>query len=202
MSVVNAKELKQLAVSIAALEVIESDGLIGVTHSKVARKASVSRAWIYEYIGKEKSALIEYAADVLASHFARTKLTDLPKTKDELELQLEEGADFLFTSVELTPVIVKLYFRFRGTSNPIGEVIQKHEKQWLATASKTLTEVLGMPKEHAALLAEFILTIRMGFAHRLATSKNKVDARARAKQTFGHLHAFLSVATSVDDRDR
>lgn len=39
----NPKEEKQLAVSLAVLEVIEAHGLLGVTHSKVARKAGVSR---------------------------------------------------------------------------------------------------------------------------------------------------------------
>lgn len=199
VSAENSKERKQLAVSIAALEVIESDGLGGVTYSKVARKAGVSRAWIYEYIGSEKSELIEYAAEVLAGHFARIKLTELPKTRADLEIQLEEGIDFLFTSVELTPVIARLYFRFRGTSNPIGEVIQKHEKQWLAKASKTLVEILGMPKEQAGLLAEFVLTLRMGFAHRFATSKNKAEAKVRAKQSFSFLHALLFGATDTPD---
>ena len=42
------KEAKGLAVSIAILEIIESEGLLGVTHSKVARKSKVSRAWIYQ----------------------------------------------------------------------------------------------------------------------------------------------------------
>lgn len=192
MSAVNSKEQKQLAVSVAVLEVIESEGLLGVTHSKVSRRAGVSRAWIYEYIGKEKSALIEYAAEVLASHFARAKMTELPKSKSDLEAQLKEGIDFLLTSTEQMPVISRLYFRFRGTENPLGAVIQKHEKLWLASASKTLVEVLKLQKEQAALLAELVLTLRMGFAHRLATAKKKAEARARAQQTFDHIHALLS----------
>lgn len=197
MSALSTKEQKQIAVSVAVLEVIESDGLSGVTHSKVSRRAGVSRAWIYEYIGKEKSGLVEFAAEVLAGHFARINIVELPKTRAELELQLQEGLDFLMKSVESTPVTIRLYFRFRGTSNPIGDVIQKHETQWLQKASKTLNSVLGLPKEQALLLAEFVLTVRMGFAHRLVTSKNKADAGARAKQTFNYIHALLSEVTSA-----
>ncbi|MBN8541904.1 MAG: TetR family transcriptional regulator [Deltaproteobacteria bacterium] len=195
MSAISSKEQKQLSVSIAALEVIEAEGLGGVTHSKVARKAGVSRAWIYEYIGNEKSALIEYAADVLASHFARVKLTEIPKTKADLQRLAEEGTDFLFTSVDLNPVIIQLYFRYRGTRNPIGEVILKHEKQWLSKSTKTLVDILGLTKEQAELLTEFILTMRMGYAHRVATSKNTDDVHVRAKQTFQFLFSLVSGLT-------
>jgi len=188
----NTKEDKQFAVSIAILEVIEKDGLLGVTHSKVARKSKVSRAWIYEYIGKEKSALVEFAAEVFASHFARAKLTELPKTKSELENRLKEGTDFLFTSVSLSPVVIKLYFRFRGTNNPIGDVIQKHEKQWLGSASKTLFEVLHMPQKQASILAELMLILRLGFAHRFATSAKPEESRQRAKTVFTYIHSMLS----------
>ena len=190
----NTKEGKQLAVSIAVLEVVEKEGLLGVTHSKVARKSKVSRAWLYEYIGKEKSALIEFAAEVFAGHFARAKLTDFPKSREELERHLKEGIDFLFDSVELSPVIIKLYFRFRGTDNPIGQVIQKYESQWLKAASKTAINVLGMPAEHTDLLAELVLTLRLGFAHRFATSAQPEKTRARAKMTLDFIYSLLANA--------
>lgn len=187
----NTKEDKQLAVSVAILEVIEREGLLGVTHSKVSRRSGVSRAWIYEYIGKEKSALIEFAAEVLASHFARAQMMDLPKTKAELERQLKEGTDFLFDSIELSPVIIKLYFRFRGTENPIGLVIEKHENQWLSGAAKTAMEVLHLPEEQAVIVSELILTLRLGFAHRFATSTQPEEFQERAKQTLNFIHQLV-----------
>ena len=188
------KESKQLAVSVAILEIIESDGLLGVTHSKVSRKSKVSRAWIYEYIGKEKAALIEYGADVFAGHISRVNLTELPKTKEELQKRIKEGVGFLFDSVEMNPVIIKLFFRFRGTSNTVGKVIQKHEKQWLTSATKTLTDVMGLPADQAALVAELILTLRLGFAHRIATSSNTRQARERAESLFNVIHAMVAGA--------
>lgn len=188
----NPKEEKQLAVSAAILEVIERDGLLGVTHSKVSRRSKVSRAWIYEYLGKEKSGLIEFAAEVFASHFARANISTFPKTRAELERQLQEGVDFLFNSVELNPVVIKLYFRFRGTQNPIGMVIQKYEKQWLAGAAKTAVDVLHLPAEQAAIIAELILTLRLGFAHRYATSASPIESREGARKTFEFIHSLLN----------
>lgn len=188
------KEIKRLAVSIAILEVIESDGLLGVTHSKISRKSNVSRAWIYEYIGNEKSALIEFGADVFAGHMARVALVELPKTKESLHLQMKEGVGFLFDSVEQNPLIIKLYFRFRGTANPVGKVIQKYEKQWLENATKTIVAILGLSNDQASLLAEAMLTLRLGFAHRVATSSDVKKSRERAETIFNLIQAMATEA--------
>lgn len=187
----NTKENKQLAVSLAILEVIEKEGLLGVTHSKVSRKSKVSRAWIYEYIGKEKNALIEYGADVFAGHIARVKLKDLPTSQEELALQLKEATQFLFDETELNPIIVKLYFKFRGTSNEVGKVIQKYERDWLQGAVKTLTAVQCLPVDQATLLAELVLTLRLGFAHRIATSSSSKKARENAERTLDLIYMIL-----------
>lgn len=180
----SSKEIKQLAVSIAILELIESEGLLRVTHSKVSRKSKVSRAWIYEYIGKEKSQLIEFGADVFAGYLARVGLKDLPHTKEELQIQIKEGVRFLFDSVEQNPLIIKLFFRFRGTPNAVGKVIQKYEKQWLENATKTVTTILGLPFDQACLLAESMLVLRLGFAHRIVSSSNFRQSRERAETVF------------------
>lgn len=192
----STKEIKQLAVSIAILEIIESEGLLKVTHSKVSRKSKVSRAWIYEYIGKEKSELIEFGADVFAGHMARVSLVDLPKTKDALQAQLKDGIKFLFDSVEQTPLIIKLFFRYRGTANPVGKVIQKYEKQWLENATKTIASVLGLPSDQASLLAESMLTLRLGFAHRVATSSDTRKSRERAETIFDLIQTMASEGSS------
>lgn len=192
----STKEIKQLAVSIAILEIIEGDGLLGVTHSKVSRRSKVSRAWIYEYIGKEKSALIEFGADVFAGHLARVALVELPKTKDALHAQLIDGIRFLFDSAEQNPLIIKLFFRFRGTSNPVGKVIQKYENQWLENATTTIVTVIGLPTDHASLLAESMLTLRLGFAHRVATSSEVRQSRERAETVFSLIQAMASEAWS------
>lgn len=192
----SSKEIKQLAVSVAILEIIESDGLLGVTHSKVARKSKVSRAWIYEYIGKEKNSLIEFGADVFAAHLSRVALTAIPKTKEELKKQIEDGEKFLFDSVEQNPVIIKLYFRFRGTTNPVGKMIQKYETQWLKSAAKSVVEVLDLSPDSATLLVESILTLRLGFAHRVATSPDKQSARKNAENIFNFVQSMVSGALS------
>ncbi len=187
----STKEEKQIAVSKAVLELIEVDGLNGVTHSKVNRRSGVSRAWIYEYIGKDKNAFIEFAAETLASHFARIDL-ELPANKEQLSLRLNDAVNFVFDSVAKDPVLIKLYFRFRGAKNPLGQVIKKYEKKWLNNAIKSLIDILGLSVEQAALAAEFALTLRLGFAHRYATSENPQNSREQAEKIFEFVHGMMS----------
>jgi AcrR family transcriptional regulator len=186
----SSKEEKQRAISMATLEVIDKEGITGITYSKVARKSGVSRAWIYEYVGKDKKALIEFAADVLASHFSRARL-EIPKTKEELENQLKDAVDFLFESTIENPVLIKIYFRFRGTDNPLGEIIKKYEKHWLDSATKSGVNIFELPQDQAQLLAEILLTLRLGFAHRVATSAKPSEARKKAEGVFNLLHSYI-----------
>jgi AcrR family transcriptional regulator len=191
----NSKKEKQMAVSIATLQIIEKDGLSGVTHSKVARKSGVSRAWIYEYIGKDKNAFIEFAADTIAAHLARITI-DLPSDRKVLESQVKEGVQFLFNSVMNDPVFIKIYFRFRGTPNPIGDVIEKYENEWLKMAKVSAVKLIGASPKQAAMIADLVLVMRLGFAHRLATSKNPKVTREQAETIFEYVHGLAATFTS------
>lgn len=185
------KETKRLAVSIAILEVIEKEGVLGVTHSKISRKSGVSRAWIYEYIGKEKAELVEFGADVFAGYFTRSDVVGFPSEKNEIQKQLREGGQFLLETAASNPLIVKLYFKFRGSENSLGAVIQKYEKQWLKGAADALVKTLGVPSSEAEWMAESALTFRMAYAHRVATSKKSDKTRLNADTAFNWVHALM-----------
>lgn len=190
----SSKEQKQFAVSKAILEVIEKEGIAGLTHSKVARNAKVSRPWIYEYIGKEKNSLAEYAAEILSEHFARAKLAskDLPQTKESLLERLKDGVEFMLQEAEANPTVVKLYYRYRGSPNTLGKVIDKHERLWSKTAAKLLEDIYGLSKERSLQIVEFALTLRMGYAHKVITSKNRKAAKVATLHTFDAIHNLLT----------
>lgn len=191
MSVKNSKEDKQIAVSRAILEILEKDGFLGVTHSKISRKSGVSRAWIYEYIGKAKGDLVDFATDVFASYFSRTKMARFPKSKEDFLDQMGDGVHFLLDAAAQDPTVIKLYFRFRGTKTPVGDIIKKYEKIWLDGATKSAKEVFGFSAEQASLAAELMLTLRLGLGHRLATSSTPKETRARIEKIFSTIHQLI-----------
>lgn len=181
------KETKQFAVSVAILELINTDGLSGVTHSKVSRRSGVSRAWIYEYIGKEKPALIEFAANVFGAYITKADEGALPQSREALLKQLKEDTHFLFDAIGANPAIINLYFRFRGTDNPVGQVIAKYEKHWSRDAVEMFKSALKCSSREAEFLAEVLLTLRLGLTHRLATDKNPREARARLEEIIAQI---------------
>lgn len=175
------KSNKYFAVSRAILEIIEKGGSEKLSHSRIARLSKVSRAWIYEYMGKEKEDLVNIAAEVFGSYFTKTNTTLEVKTLEDLRTLLQEGQELAFQKNKDEPLIIKLYFRFRGTSTPIGVTIKKYEKHWLDFMSGNILRITGFSQEKALSIARAILILRLGCFHRIATSstpaKEVVEAR-------------------------
>lgn len=188
MNNVDTKSQKYFAVSRAILETIESEGPMHVTHSQVSRLSNVSRAWIYEYMGREREDLINVAADVFGSFFIKATTSIEVHTIKELKALLLEGQEISFQNVRAEPVIIKLYYRFRGTETPIGAVIKKYEKHWLEFITSHLERILKLEKEKAHNYALTILILRLGFYHRMATSSNPDKDYFDAKETIDLVH--------------
>ena len=85
---------------------------------------------------------------------SRLNVTKLPKNPDELRQRLKDGVGLIFDSTEVNSVVIKLLFRFRGTANPIGQIIKKFESRWIDVASKNLVDVLGITMTQATIFAE------------------------------------------------
>jgi hypothetical protein len=171
-------------------------GLSGVTHSKVARRSKVSRGWIYEYIGKEKSDLTRFAAEVFAEEFARVG-NNLPGSVGEIRQQLDDGIRFLFDCAMADPVIIRLYFRFRGANNALGKIIELHEEKWLTCAAGKLAVLTQLPSERCMHFANLMLALRLGACHQIVTSENPLATRQQVENTFCELHAFVEVGTQL-----
>ncbi|MBK7889616.1 MAG: hypothetical protein IPJ84_01830 [Bdellovibrionales bacterium] len=71
---------------------------------------------------------------------------------------------------------------------------KKYEKQWLENATKTIAAILGLPTDRASLLAETMLTLRLGFAHRVATASDVKKSRERAEAVFNLIQVMATEA--------
>lgn len=187
----DAKSKKYFAVSRAILEIIEKEGEENVTHSRIARLSQVSRPWIYEYMGREKKDLINVAAEVFGSFFAKASTTVEPHNVCELKALLLEGQEIAFQNIKAEPVIIKMYYRFRGTTKPIGLVIKKYEKHWLDVMSANLVRILNFDDQKALNISRAILTLRLGFYHRVATSSKPDSEIAMAREALDLIHAQI-----------
>ncbi|MDO9182140.1 MAG: hypothetical protein Q7U04_07015 [Bacteriovorax sp.] len=183
---INPKTEKYFTVSRVILETIEKDGLNNLTHSLISRKAQVSRAWIYEYMGKDKQDLIDVASEIFGGFFTKTDNNIEINSKADLLELLAVGNNLTFLKIKSEPVIIKLYYRFRGTSTPIGIVIKKYEKHWLDFMSENIGRILKFDQTKSLSISKTILTLRLGFSFRIATSsvpaKELVDASQSLEQ--------------------
>jgi AcrR family transcriptional regulator len=161
-----SKDKKYQAVAAASLELLALHGARGVSVSRIAKLAKVSRAWIYKYIGSGRDELLEYATECMGQFYAPlTKGFDgrsLEAWVNDEMLRLDQN----LTALEAYPWIVPLYFRFKGTPTPVGRAIDKIEAQFLIKKVEQLKGALGTPAKNAELFAEWMLAFKWALAHR------------------------------------
>ena len=112
-----------VAEAVAAL--IAQGGPSRVTVSAVARRAGVSRPWIYKYFGQDPAAMVNHAARLYAEAFSdlgRSRATaDVPTWR----LHLVEATRNGLRDTVLAPWCVQLYFRHRHAPDAVGQTILK-----------------------------------------------------------------------------
>lgn len=185
------KSEKYFVVSRAILEIIEKEGPAKVSHSEVARLSKVSRAWIYEYMGKNREDLIDTASELFASYFTRSNVDVEGNTAKAIKTHLENSQEIALQKIIDTPVIIKLYFRFRGTATPMGVAIKKYEKHWLDFMAANFIRIMGLDENKAVSVCRAILTLRLGYFHRVATSPNSAKETLEAKEGLNLLYSHV-----------
>jgi AcrR family transcriptional regulator len=149
-----------------ALKVIAERGLHGLNVSYIAKKANLSRAWIYKYIGRERSQLIKVAAVGLGRRFARLDQSKVDgQTKEDLLQAWREGAGVTLDFGKKFPWITELYFTHLGKANPLGVAIEEITGIHIGLDQAKFQKVFGKSKEDARRLAIEKLSVRMTYAH-------------------------------------
>jgi AcrR family transcriptional regulator len=167
-------------------------GTEGLTISRVARAAGVSRAWIYKY-GGSLDDLIAFGADHHAHLFASLEQAPekVPTIEEWIQLTAENFARLL-DHTDRKPVVILLYFRFRGTKTLLGKRIRHVE---LLQARREVAEVqrlFAIPETQAKQVCEIIGNIRMGMAYGWADGELK-DLATRDEVKTHFLRAIRGV---------
>lgn len=179
----NQKEQKHWKVCEAILNVIANEGLESLNLSIISKKSGVSRAWIYEYMGKDRKKLQEISAELFAAYFARTEIDVKLFTIDDLKKKINEGSCFAIEATINRPVFLKIFFRYRGTENIIGKTIAKFEQLFIKKFSKHLIAVLKIKEVEAEELTELLYIMRMFYCYQIMTkSVKKIDSVKSTEQ--------------------
>ena len=158
------QRFRDVAEAVAAL--VSQGGPAKVTVSAVARRAGVSRPWIYKYFGQEPSALLTHAAKVYAEAFSdlgrSRRAADVPSWRS---LLVETTRDGLRDAV-VAPWCVQLYFRHRHAPDAVGETIRSVESNYVAQFLDEMPLGLRRDKAAARRFVEVFTAARLGVFHR------------------------------------
>jgi len=163
------KQARYHAFAEATLKLIFHRGEDAVTHSQAARAAGVSRAWVYKYVGSERSDIIEFAIDYFGKLYSGldTPFEKMTRTNWR-EVFLKRTGDFLERAQE-NRWIIPLYYRFKGTDTIIGRRLDRIETLYMEKMNSELGPLLGTADARKVLAALEVMTaLRLGLAFRLS----------------------------------
>jgi AcrR family transcriptional regulator len=124
------KEQRYHDVARAVVEILLHRRPEDVSVSAVARRAGVSRSWIYKYFGKDVNALLAYTVQQFGTAFV--ELDELAVHFDVLKdwrAWVRERTQKALDDVEAAPWVMVLYFRHRHNQGPIGQGIREVERR-------------------------------------------------------------------------
>jgi len=168
---------KMERVASATLQLILEQGLSELTFSKLSRKAGVSRPWLYEYIGATKESLVEYAVDHFGKQYARLDNRPRASSAKEWLPQVLLRTDELLDDSLAYPWVIPLYYRYRGTVNPLGKRIKLLEERYLKSMTEEIKQALQVRNETARVLAETLMAVRLGLAYHWVFSDFRKHSR-------------------------
>lgn len=158
------RRFDDVAEAVAAL--IAQGGPARVTVSAVARRAGVSRPWIYKYFGQDPAALVAHAVRRYAEAFSdlgRSRAAaDVPAWRAHLA---EATRDGLRDAVK-APWCVQLYFRHRHAPDVVGQTIRDVEQAYVERFLDEMPAGLCVDSSAARRFVEVFTAARLGVFHR------------------------------------
>lgn len=178
------------AVAEWTLRIIDAHGIEGTSVARVGRAASVSRPWMYKYIGRGKEALIETAARRFGRLIAGLDRRPRVDSRENWVHDTMANTRSLFLNTRERPWLLRIYYRYKGTRTVLGQVIEDLESRYLEAHTQEIALVWSMPAAEARILAESLMAARLGMAHRYQY-REEVDEEDR-ERFFSLLRRWLS----------
>jgi hypothetical protein len=176
----------------AVLKLLYLEGKSGLSYTKVASEAKVSRAWLYKYVGKQTKDLLNYSAD----HFGEEILSqggDITqyKTAEALSQHAIRMTWNVMDMFANQPDILSIYFRYNGRKSPLSDKIREIENKQLKAMGGAIATVTGISKPEAVLVAEVLMAIRMGLSFRytqcqMGKRHSKKEIQKALRRVFQH----------------
>jgi AcrR family transcriptional regulator len=185
-----SKEEKFHAVSVALASLLNTVGPNKITLSQVAKKAKVSRAWIYKYIGAENEDLIRFAIEHIGREVTQKDLNEVVNSKEELVQSITRGIGRMFQNTAEYPWLIPVYYKYRGTDTAPGKLIDAVEQAYVNRQAQQIKKHFNSYSAEQAMIASEILTAtRMGLA--FTWQRGELNKKASKDQVLASLEHWL-----------
>ncbi len=146
----------------AVVEILLQRGPSGIQISAVARRAGVSRAWIYKHFGNDTEALLDFTVRELGVILAGVERTpddsSVSSWRRDIHLATREGLELAVAA----PWGYALFFRYRHALGPLGEALREIEARHVSNFVATLPADLKGDPEAARAFALVFAAARLG----------------------------------------
>lgn len=177
----SSKEQKFHEVAVALASLLNTVGPLKISHSQIAKKSAVSRAWIYKYIGANHDDLISFAIEHLGKKVTETDRLEPVNSKDELINHITNGVERMLDNTERYPWLLPVYYRYRGTQTKPGLLIDAIEQDYVKRQTQNILRNLPSLDEKRAVIAAEILTMfRIGIA--FSWQRGDISKKANKKE--------------------
>lgn len=180
------KEAKLDRVAFAVIKTLTESPHRKLNVSVLAKRANVSRAWIYKYMGRTPTEIALTSIDALAPMITETG-TPRRRLLSPRKWLRNLLRSFNRTLIEATefPELYRFYFQSLLTKNPFRERIQFHEAAYFeTTVLPQIREAFGFAPSEARAFGEMIFSMRMGLVlHWISRESHPPRARQKLIQT-------------------
>jgi AcrR family transcriptional regulator len=159
----------------AVVTVLLRTGPTGLTYARVARRAGVSRAWLYKYFDKDRDALIEHAIASFGQAFAgvaESPSADLP-FRERVLRGTRQGLDDALAA----PWVLEVWYRYRHSEHPLGDAVRGVLKTHVAEFAATVPPSVAATARARERFATVFAAARLGVFHQW------LDADFRSRHT-------------------
>jgi AcrR family transcriptional regulator len=158
-----SKEARFHRVAWAVAVALVRGGPDGVRVAEVARRARVSRPWVYKYVGRDRAALVAFAVGLFGAAFAAPADGEPPTDVAAWRAGLEAGTRKGLADVLVAPWCVLVYVRWRHAHGPLGDQLRAIEGRGVAELVARMPASIRGPD--AVAFATAFTGARVGMLH-------------------------------------
>ncbi len=180
----DSKSEKVNSVATSILRLLDQKGLKDITHSNVSKVAKVSRSWLYKYIGKNKSDLIDFAIINFGKQFTNLDRPYRGKNPASFKKAVLLGNIEMFENALKMPHLISLYYKYNRSENELGKAIRQIETQYLKKMVNKIIQIYKADQVTAKYVADIMTSMRMSIALQMIRYSEKERPNPRQMQKY------------------